>query len=625
MAAVWGVDIGKSALKAVKLRRTKEGMEVLAIEHIAYPLGEDEADANEQAADALRQFLAKHKTGGDSIVVGIAGLHAFSRPIKLPQAPRAQLEQVVRLEAQQQIPFPIAEVNWDWLKIEREYAPGEEVDVVLFATRTELVDGFLGDLKQSGLLPDVVTIAPLAIYNFVRHTDVDLSAGGTIILDIGSEHTDLVIADGERFWIRNLRIAGNDITKALAERFKVPFAEAEKLKHSASKSEQSKKIFTAMESVLKDLVGEIHRSVGFFKSQAGDLEVSRLVLLGDGAKLKNMTKYFKEHLGYEVTRVGQLGDRFMLDPEVDLDVLKNHLLGLGVAFGLALQGIGEARCTINLAPQQIQVQAQLRSKWPFAMAAAACSWGALLLSQYHWASARDQLLETVKHTGRVSGYESIQEQAAAAADLGDLPKRGEALTELGAGRTVVLELLNVIEKHLPRGNAAVTDLYKTTPEAFRDPINRQLQAWQQLAAKERPHDAKTFLLDLRIDQKDEAGADGKPTGRTLFRVELRVAKPLTEALQGKAFQVRDQIKAELVQPLVNSLAGAPFFVRDGEQPPRYGEAFVGTLVELFQLSPGATTPGRGERFDCVMVPVRFEVGLPPPRAAEPASAPAGEE
>src|SRR4051812_34799639 len=100
MAAVWGIDIGKAALKAVKLRRTKEGLEIKAVEHIAYSAGKgDDDDDDEEGGgaatqsdeqkseavnDALRQFLIKHKIGADQVVVAIAGLHAFSRFIKLP-------------------------------------------------------------------------------------------------------------------------------------------------------------------------------------------------------------------------------------------------------------------------------------------------------------------------------------------------------------------------------------------------------------------------------------------------------------------------------------------------------------------------------------------------------------
>src|ERR1700691_2854179 len=84
--AVWGIDIGKAALKAVKLRATKEGLEIKAVEHIDYEGSATEEDKRaEQVRDALRTSLAKHKgVRQDRVLVALPGLHAFSRFIKLP-------------------------------------------------------------------------------------------------------------------------------------------------------------------------------------------------------------------------------------------------------------------------------------------------------------------------------------------------------------------------------------------------------------------------------------------------------------------------------------------------------------------------------------------------------------
>lgn len=627
MAAVWGIDIGKAALKAVKLRRTKEGLEIKAVEHIPYPTDDEEDQKSEHVNAALRQFLTKHKmSASDQIVVGIAGLHAFSRFIKLPPVDGAKLWQMVRMEAQQQIPFPIAEVNWDSVKIEREYAPGEEVEVGIFASRSELIDGFLRDLKEVKLAPDVVTIAPLAAYNFVRY-NTEAQEGATIILDIGSEHTDLVIMDGERFWIRNLRIAGNDITKALAERFKVPFAEAEKLKRSAAKSEQSKKIFSSMESVLKDLVGEVHRSVGFFKSQADDLEIKRMVLVGDGAKLKNATKYLTDQLGYEVDRVQQLEqDKFIIDPEVDLDVLKNHLLGFAVSLGLAIQGVGLAKCAINLAPEDIKINSKLRTKVPFALAAAACSWLTLGLSYVHWTAATAKVSETLKETSKIKTYQGIQEQAREVEDVKGIEAQASQLTSLGAGRTFALELLNALNEVLPKDNNKVPDLYAKEPELWKTPVLQQQERFKNELAQGQFNEKKTWILDLKIEEKTEElppappPQDGeapppRPAPRRYYRVEMKVAKVLPQGVQ--AFAIREKIKTEFVNPLVARLAREPFFIRDPDtSPPNYDSASVGTLVQLYGLHPGALVETRAS-FPCVMVPVKFEVGLPKPKAPEP--------
>lgn len=613
---VWGIDIGKSALKAVKLRSTKDGLEIQAVEHVPYPVEDDEDERQEHVNDAVRNFLVKHKIGADDVVVGLPGLHAFSRFIKLGPVDKAKVGTMVRMEAQQQIPFPIAEVNWDWVRVGSDE---DDVEVGIFATRSELIQGFLGDLREHKIEPSVVTIAPLAVYNFVRYNSGAFGAA-TIILDMGSEHTDLVIADGDRFWIRNLRIAGNDITKALAERFKVPFAEAEKLKRSASKSQQSKKIFSAMEPVLKDLVGEIHRSVGFFKSQAGELDVKNMVLMGDAAKLKNMTKFFSGELGYECERVQRLEqDKFLIDGEVDLDLLKNHLLGFGVALGLAIQGAGRSQCAINLAPPELQVQSQLKKKLPLAAAAAVCSWAALGLSWAYWGRAHSQILETVAAAEGVSKYDKVQKEAEEVRDVSALQTEAEGLAGLGGGRTLVLDLLERLAPLLPKENGRLPKLDAQFRQAE---LNRQLLGYADKLQRENIHDGKLWILDLRIRRVPPVpAAQGvAPRPGELFKVEMLVAKALP-ATNRNAGQVRDRIKSEFVNGVMRDLAGEPFWIRDAEvgqgQEPQYGSVFVGPPEEIYGLHPTIKTDDGRSSFFCVMVPVKFEVGVPPPPPAPP--------
>ncbi|MGE0708881.1 MAG: type IV pilus assembly protein PilM [Planctomycetota bacterium] len=622
MASVWGIDIGKAALKAVKLRKTGEGLEIQAIEYVPYPVEEDEDERQEHVSDAVRSFLSKHKLRGEQIVVGIPGLHAFSRFINLPPVDKSKLGMMVRMEAQQQIPFPIQEVNWDFVKIERDYEPGEEVEIGIFATRTELIDGFLGDLKEAGLHPDTITIAPLAVYNFVRANTED-KEGGTVILDMGSEHTDLVIMDGERFWIRNLRIAGNDVTKALAERFKIPFAEAENLKKSSSKSQQSKKIFTSMEPVLKDLVGEIHRSVGFFKSQAEGLDVKRMVLLGDAAKLKGLPKFFQGQLKYDVDRVAALAeDSFLIDEEVDLDQLKNHLLGFGVALGLAIQGIGEARCAINLAPQQLQVQSKLKKKLPLAIVTAGLAWGAFVLSFLHWSAIRDKVYKTESGMKDVQSWSDTQTAAAAAKQqLPPLEKRAEELAAVGQGRTLVAEFINRFRSVLPANNAELPPL---SPEDRQKPFPQQLQAWQTKLRDSKTNQKKFWVLDWSLRRKDIKGDGPKPY---LCTVKLAMSQADREPTA-----IRNQINESFVKPLISQLSGEPFWIHNPEKtsPEGFGDVFLSETEEIYQLDPEARTEGR-KSFPAIMVTIRFELGLPkpkpkeqPPAEGQPANAGGGE-
>lgn len=637
--AVWGIDIGKAALKAVKLRATKEGLEIKAVEHIDYEgSGGDGDKRQEQVRGALTALLAKHKVRADRVLVALPGIDALSRPIKLPPVDAKKIDMMVKMEAQQQIPFPLSEVNWDYQKIQREYEPGEEIEVGIFASKRDRITGFLNELKSHGIEPGVVTLAPLAVYNFITYNS-DVGDEATVVLDIGSDHTDLVVTSGPRFWIRNLRIAGNDITKALADRFKVSFEEAEKLKRNASKSDQSKKIFSSMEPTLKDLVGEVHRSVNFFKSQApnGELKITKLILLGDGAKLKNLPSFFEKELGYGVEKVQKLEqDKFVLDPDVDVEMLKKHLLGFGVALGLAIQGADKAKCAINLAPDDIKVNEELKRKVPFAAGAAVCAWAAFGLSYMTWTGWKGQLEATVKDAKDLDKFKKFRTDAQAEKEKGEgLGKRSEPLKGLVSNRLIPLDLIRELKKVLAVTCPANGKIPELPPDQREQTVEVQRAKILELR-KNMQTDDRLWVLQVDIEKKaqpTDPTAPKVPEG--VYIVAIKLARALATGAQPET--VRTRIKTEFVMPLAQALKDGPFHLKSPgkEAADAWYKAPTGTnsaVVEdiitpgitLTQLDPTATTPYK-EAFQILAVDVKFEIGLPPPTPVATPPAPGGEE
>ncbi|MBN1421418.1 MAG: type IV pilus assembly protein PilM [Planctomycetes bacterium] len=356
---VWSVELGRSALKAVRMRREGAGLEILGFDRVEYEIGAEGIDVANQTKEALSIFHARNHVR-DPIVACFPGQNAFSRFIKLPPLESRKLQDMIGYEAQQQIPFPIDEVIWDWHVVAREYLPGEEKEVGIFAVRREAIDDHLIDFSSAGMKVDMITLGYLGLLNFILY-DIRPKEP-SIFLDMGADHTDLLIVDGQNFWIRTLPSSGNEMTRALSARFQLSFAEAERLKRTAAqKADQAAKIFQAIQPNLRDLVNEIHRSVGFYKSQAGEVKLDTVYLLGNGARLIGAKKFLQESLGATVTRVGSLS-RVRLGPEVDVAAARQEIAGLATAVGGAIQGCGRGAVAVNLIPQEQKVQIEFARK-----------------------------------------------------------------------------------------------------------------------------------------------------------------------------------------------------------------------------------------------------------------------
>lgn len=443
----WGIDIGESAVKAVKLRRTGDSVVIQDYRTVPCESRPDAAQGSDKEfriRNALATLQREVKLAGATIAVSMPGRDVFPRFITLPPVEKKRIPELVRYEARTQMPFPIDEVIWDYQPLVEEVVPGEEVEVALFAIKRASVYGFLTNLRLSGLTPDVVEITPLALYNFVMFDrPVDT---GTVLIDIGAGNTDLVILDGEKFWTRNVSISGNDITRALQEKYQISFEEAENLKRKAATSAQAQKIFGVMRPILDDLIGEIQRSIGYYKAQSRNVRIEQVILLGNVFKLKGMLDYFRKNLDYDVSLLDSLR-RVSLGAQSDQRKFEAELPNYGVSIGLALQALGLGRVDIDLMPRELITQRLLRGKIPWAAAAVALlavPIGLGFMSARKRTDAAERELASIKP--KISRLEANEKKIKDLSNNDVVIQQLEEFTKIGANRALWVKVFDSLNR-----------------------------------------------------------------------------------------------------------------------------------------------------------------------------------
>jgi len=370
---VWGIDVGQCALKALKLQMRDGKLRALSFDVIDHAKILSQPDADEQALirSALSKFLSRNAIKGSALVISVPGQASFTRFIKLPPVEMRKIPEIVRYEARQQIPFDLEDVVWDYQTISPPSAGPREVEVGIFAMKRDIVADYVSDFLAMKIEPDIVQMAPVALYNYLRYDQQASGSGGaTILLDVGAENTNLVIADGERVWIRNVPLGGNNFTQALCKEFKLQFSKAENLKRHAAESKHARQVFQAMRPIFGDLLTEIQRSIGYYTSLHRDSRIERVVALGNAFRLPGLTKFLSQNLGVDVTKVE--GFETLADAEaLSAPLFRENVLSFGVAFGLALQGLGMAQISTSLLPPDILSTKIMKRKRPFFVAAGA--------------------------------------------------------------------------------------------------------------------------------------------------------------------------------------------------------------------------------------------------------------
>ena len=495
--SVWGIDIGRCALKAIKLRAAPDDkVEVVAFDYVdhAKVLSQPDADRPALIHAALEKFLSRNDVSKDLVVVSVPGQHTLARFTKLPPVAPKRIPDIVRYEADQQIPFDMDEVIWDYQTFQQEGLP--DIEVGIFAMKRELIREHLLHFEQASIEPIAVQSGPLAIYNAV-HYDGLLGKDTTIILDVGAENTDLVIATPHSLWTRTVPIGGNAFTDALVKSFKLAFSKAETLKRTAATSKYARQIFQAMRPIFADLVQELQRSIGFYSSTHRDANVEKVVALGNAFLLPGLQKYLQQNLGLTVDKP-ETFQRAIPSAASGNETFKEQFLSFGAAYGLALQGLGLTKVTSNLLPTEIAKQVVWRKKRPAFAAAAACLvlaggliWFRQISDMRALAAAGEggeaavksiEQAETIIDNGP-PGSMADRAKAQAVLSAGNLLKkeigaRGaqgkkerdftEALVKLQQNKSTVAGILEVIHDSMPRPSGALADA--ATPGEIRQRV-----------------------------------------------------------------------------------------------------------------------------------------------------------
>ncbi len=488
--AAWGLDIGSSSIKAVKLRRTGSGAEVTDFDVIEIEHSDDESTRDMRNAAAVAELVRRKKFGTTPVVASVAGNQVFFRPFNLPAVGERKVPEIVRYEARQQVPFPLEEVVWDY-RTAQGGSPGE-LAVSLVAIRKEIVERLLSVLREQGLNVAGLTPSPVAVLNYV-HYDVQ-PMETSLILDAGAKVTDFVVLHGGSFWFRPLPVAGADLTHVFEQKFRMPFAEAENLKTKLAESKQYEKMFQVIEPTLRSLAGEIQRTSGYYLSLQRNVRISRIFGLGHTFRLPGMVDFLSQNIETELEMLST-PQRVAVSSAIDTTWFAEEFPGMGPALGLALQGLGLAHVEMGLLPDSLVREKQARTRRKLFIVAAAAIAG-LVVSEY--VAAKNETAGLDGEEGRNAKMEKRLKETAArqtkvrsAAGLikprrTQLERWGRIGMERGRWGEVAAKLLAQVDEHnrkLPRpagqpaaGEMFLSDLYVSRQSPLKDPRLSRLRS-----------------------------------------------------------------------------------------------------------------------------------------------------
>lgn len=581
----WGIEMGYGAIKALKLEDDGGEYKVLDYSIINHPkvLSTPELDQTDAMRVALGTLVNQHDLSNAHVAVSLPGHQSFARFAKLPPVEPKKVPDIVKFEAVQQIPFPLEEVEWDYQTFVSPDSP--DIEVGIFAVTRQRIMDQLSMLSDVGITPDLVTLSPIAAYNALA---VDLGfkddTPGTIILDIGTVASDIIIAEAGRVWVRTFPIGGHQFTEALVSAFKLSYTKAEKLKREAEQSKHARHVFQAMRPVFSDIVQEIQRSIGFYQSVHPDADLKRLVGLGSTFRLPGLRKYLKQQLQMDVYRLEQFKKISMDGPQAG--EFQASSFNLATAYGCVLQNFEQAPMKANLMPVPVIKEAMWKRKVPyFATAAglAAAAAGAMFIrplldSSAFQGASRPTILSTVANEARTLAGDAEQ---AGVTDSVQADLRGAQIVGLldeNAYYTHVFEDASRLISAVNANARAAADSDQRLAEAFRGKVPFKLLSLEN-----------DYLTGPESGLNNQGG--GRPGGRPMTQNNATAGMdPALASVQDKRrIRVTAQFEVPLADPQVFLLDMVEPFLRNQMQ--RDDAPYTIVLSQAEPWSTGASTAG----------------------------------
>ena len=381
------LNIGASQITLAEFK-IASGQAPVLLQYGTAPLGMDpdtEADPSGFIIAALRDLAKAKGIHPAPLALTISGQSVFPRFVKLPAVSKEKMREMVRYEAEQNAPFPVDEIVWDY-QLVGDTTEGEQ-NAMIVAARTENVISMTSCVAAAGFDPEIVDVAPLSLYNTLRFNYPELD-GCTMALDIGSRSTNLVFVEEGKVFYRSIPVAGNTITQEIAKTLGVSFMEAEKIKREhgfvalggnfASDDELAERVSKVIRNVVTRLHAEVNRSINFYRSQQGGSVPSRVFLTGGSAILAHMDTFFREKLKVDVDFLNPFV-RVSIGDQVDPERVGEDFYELGEVVGLAIRKSEEGFVGINLMPPNLVEKKTFRKRLPFLGAAAVALIGASVL------------------------------------------------------------------------------------------------------------------------------------------------------------------------------------------------------------------------------------------------------
>ncbi len=456
------VDFGAGSFKLAEFEVNESGGLRLK-QYGLKPLGAEGAQESAREAaiqKALQGMLAEKGIKAKTVNVCAPGFHVFSKFVKLPPVDAGKVTQMIQYEAQQNVPFPLEEVVWDYQILGS--TPSGELEVLLVAIKGDIVEGLFRVTESAGLRLQLCDVSSAALCNAFRYNYGDLE-DCTMLLDIGAKTSNLLFFEKGKVFSRSINVGANSITQDFANESKLKWDKAEQLKidegfvslggayeepenpHQAAISKIARQFMTRLHI-------QVNQTMQFYRGQQGGSAPQRLFLSGGASVMPYTAQFFAEKLNVPVEYFNPLRN-VQIDPSINLEELARVAHSLGEVVGLGLRNLARCPVELNLMPESTLKWQSFNQKKPYFIATVfslvLVIWAMGFLFQKLAGVKQEKLQDAISKVGPEE-IKEVQFKKAYHTDLKKVEQDQEQIMNWIKGRSFWADVLSEVRQALIR-------------------------------------------------------------------------------------------------------------------------------------------------------------------------------
>jgi len=342
------LDIGASSLKLMEVDRASNGYTLRSYHQLLLPKGivhEGVLEDPQALTAKIKELIRLSKVKRRNVVTALSGNAVISQKVSFVAMSPNELRELIQDEASKYLPFDnMDDVNYDFQVLGKNEFNANQVDVMLVAAKTDVVERFNNAIRNAGLQPVILDVDSFALETMYEE-NYDLGNDEIVALvNIGASVTNInVIKDRGSILRRDFTMAGYNITADLQSNMELPDLEEAELKkikgppYDESSGEYQEHVLKAAEPILQ----EIERSINYFRSTVGGGEISKIFLSGGSARLFGFAEALSQRLNINTEIVNPFKNIAYNKKQFTEEEIEKIGPGAAVCVGLALRMVGD--------------------------------------------------------------------------------------------------------------------------------------------------------------------------------------------------------------------------------------------------------------------------------------------